>query len=311
MKAAIAWLTAFLLAAAGCDRRIEPFVPGEKPQAPDLAKIFPAGAERAAGPAAEMPAPPGRGAPPVAAPTRPIEGTLALAPDLAGSVPPGAVLFLMAHGVEAGALLAVQRIADPQFPLPFSIGPGEHGNQGAPFAGSIRISARVDSDGNASTHSTGDLLGSSPETHRSGDRGVSVIISETHTDDSTPFDDPTPLGSAPTGSSSIEGTVDLAPDLASRVPAGAVLFLIARTTERGPPLAVVRIADPEFPYPFSIGPEDRMIESMPFAGEIRISARVDSDGNATSRSPGDLQGAVELPNAPGDRGVALIIDEML
>jgi hypothetical protein len=73
----------------------------------------------------------------------------------------------------------------------------------------------------------------------------------------------------------------------------------------------VRVADPEFPFPFSIGPENRMIESMPFAGEIRISARVDADGDVTSRSPGDLQGAVETPRAPGDRGVVLVIDEGL
>ncbi len=167
------------------------------------------------------------------------------------------------------------------------------------------IAARIDSDGNATTHTPGDLLGESAETHRPGDSGASIVISKIHTDD------PTIAASAPADSPNIEGTIELAPNLAGRVPAGAVLFLIARTTERGPPLAVVRITDPEFPHSFSIGPEDRMIESMPFAGEIRISARVDSDGNATSRSPGDLQGAVELPSAPGDRGVDLVIDEML
>jgi hypothetical protein len=54
-----------------------------------------------------------------------------------------------------------------------------------------------------------------------------------------------------------------------------------------------------------------MIQSMPFAGEIRLSAYVDADGNAVTRSPGDLQGATETPNAPGDRGVRLLIDEVL
>ncbi len=305
MRVAIALPTLFLLFAAGCDRRVEPFVPGEKPQPPDLAKIFPAGAERAAQPVAGLPDSPGRVAPPVSALARPIEGTIELAPDLADSVPPGAVLFLMARGIEGDAPLAVQRIADPQFPLQFSIGPGEHAGPGAPFAGPIRISARIDADGNATTHSVGDLLGESAESYRPGASGASVVISKVH-----PVD-PTTADSVPAGSSNIEGTVELVPDLADSVPAGAVLFLIARTAERGPPLAVVRIADPEFPFPFSIGPENRMIQSMPFAGEIRISARVDSDGDASSRSPGDLQGAVETPHTPGDRGVVLVIDEML
>jgi hypothetical protein len=54
-----------------------------------------------------------------------------------------------------------------------------------------------------------------------------------------------------------------------------------------------------------------MNQSMPFAGELLITARVDGDGNAMTRNPGDLQGASGSPNAPGDRGVTLLIDEVL
>jgi hypothetical protein len=109
----------------------------------------------------------------------------------------------------------------------------------------------------------------------------------------------------------IEGTLELAPDLVGRVPPGAVLFVVARTAQAGPPLAVVRVTDPSFPLRFSIGPDDRMIQSMPFAGDILLSARVDADGDAMTRSAGDLRGASDVPSAPGDRGVTLLIDEML
>ena len=77
------------------------------------------------------------------------------------------------------------------------------------------------------------------------------------------------------------------------------------------PLAVVRIAEPSFPLAFSIGPDDRMIAARPFAGEIRITARVDADGNATSRSPGDLQGEAEGSHAPGATDVEVVIDQVL
>jgi cytochrome c-type biogenesis protein CcmH len=120
-----------------------------------------------------------------------------------------------------------------------------------------------------------------------------------------------PAAAAGATSAAIEGTLELAPNLTGRVPPGAVLFVIARNAESGPPLAVVRVADPRFPLRFSIGPDDRMIQSMPFAGEILISARVDADGDAMTRSPGDLRGASGIPNAPGDRGVTLLIDEVL
>jgi hypothetical protein len=54
-----------------------------------------------------------------------------------------------------------------------------------------------------------------------------------------------------------------------------------------------------------------MIESMPFAGDITITVRVDGDGNVMTRNPGDLQGGSKTPNAPGDRGVTLLIDTVL
>ena len=317
-----------LLASGGCDRRVEPFVPGEKAQTPDLAKIFPAGADRAARPAAALPsmprrgAPPARGAPPVEELAAPIEGTIELAPELAGSVPPNAVLFLMAHGEAGGPLVAAQRIAVQRFPIAFSIGSADHMMAAGSFSGPLRISVRIDTDGDAATRDAGDLLGSSAETHEPGDRGVVVLVSEVQAAESVTGAPPAaatgvnfagapPAAATGANPAAIEGTLELAPDLAGRVPPGAALFVIARTAPSGPPLAVVRVASRSFPVRFSIGPDDRMIQSMPFAGEIRISAHVDADGNAVTRSPGDLQGATKTPNAPGDRGVTLLIDEVL
>jgi len=311
-----------LLACIHCDRRVEPFVPGERPATPDLAKIFPAGAERAQQPSAAMPSASGRGAPPVSEQAAPIQGTIELAPELAQRVPPNAVLFLMARHEADGHPVAAQRIDSLQFPLAFSIGPEDRMMTTVPFAGPLLLSARIDADGNATTRGAGDLMGSSERAHEPGDRGVVVRIAEAL--DGSPTDamaQAPPIaapqspatGAPPTAAASeaIEGTLDLAPALAGRVPSGAVLFVIARTAQRGPPLAVLRIENPSFPLTFSIGPENRMIQSMPFAGDISISARVDADGNAMTKSPGDLQGTSAKPSAPGDRGVVLVIDEVL
>ena len=309
MDSRLAVLMIALLATEGCDRRVEPFVPGEKPQTPELTKIFPAGADRAARPAARLPSPPGRGAPPVRESAAPIEGTIELATGLAARIPPNAVLFLMARLPGGGPPVAAQRIDALRFPLAFSIGPEDRMMAAIPFEGPLRISARIDADGNATTRGVGDLLGSSAGAHEPGDRGVAVLISEVQTVESAAGAPP----AAATGADSavIEGTLELAPDLMGRVPPGAVVFVIARTAQRGPPLAVVRVEAPSFPLRFSIGPDDRMIQSMPFAGEILISARVDADGDAMTRNPGDLRGASEISNAPGDRGVTLLIDEAL
>lgn len=121
-----------------------------------------------------------------------------------------------------------------------------------------------------------------------------------------------PRGAAPVAAGApVSGTIRLAPELEGRVPEGAVLFLIARRGAAGPPLAVKRLSVPSFPFDFELGPEDRMIQTMPFTGPMELSARVDRDGNATSRTPGDLQGRLADPVSPGDAGLELVIDEVL
>src|SRR5262245_26181254 len=110
----------------------------------------------------------------------------------------------------------------------------------------------------------------------------------------------------------ISGTVVLAPEFQGRTAADAVLFIIARRGGTGPPLAVKRIPAPHFPYSFSIGPEDRMIKAMPFAGPIELSARIDTDGNATTKSPGDVTGTAQGgPVEPGATGVTILLDKPL
>lgn len=112
-------------------------------------------------------------------------------------------------------------------------------------------------------------------------------------------------------SAPIAGTIEIASDLADSAPAGSILFVIARPegARGGPPLAVVRIAEPRFPLSFAIGPEDVMIPSMQFAGPISLSARLDADGNAMTRSAGDISSAVAASLAPGAEGVRLVLSE--
>ncbi|MBW2396276.1 MAG: hypothetical protein JRG95_18640 [Deltaproteobacteria bacterium] len=109
----------------------------------------------------------------------------------------------------------------------------------------------------------------------------------------------------------LRGTIRLADEFESRVPPGAVLFLIARTGPGGPPTAVKRIPDPSFPLEFVLGPDDRMIQAMPFAGPFKLTVRIDADGNAMTRNPGDLQGEAEGSYQPGAEEIELLIDEIL
>ena len=111
LGAAVSLACFALFAASGCDRRIEPLDPNEKPRRPDLSRIF----RPEQDPFAEVtggggggPGPPGRVRAAAANADRPISGTIRLAPELADQVPAGAVLFLIARRGAGGPPLAVR-----------------------------------------------------------------------------------------------------------------------------------------------------------------------------------------------------------
>ena len=167
----------------GCDRNVEPFDPNEQPSAPDLSRIFPAGAEPEEEGPPGLPPAPGRGAPPLAAQASaaegpPVRGTVTVSDELAGRVPAGAVLFLIARRGDSGPPLAVKRVAQPRFPLEFSLGPEDRMLQTLPFAGELRITARLDADGNAMSRQPGDLEGRAPGAVSPGATGVAVVLDE-------------------------------------------------------------------------------------------------------------------------------------
>jgi hypothetical protein len=104
----------------------------------------------------------------------------------------------------------------------------------------------------------------------------------------------------------ITGTIALSDGAA--VPPGATLFVIARAGQAGPPTAVLRLPAPSFPFDFRLGPEDRMIAELPWQGPFVLTARIDLDGNATTRDAGGLEGRAAAPAAPGDTGVEIRLE---
>jgi len=88
--------------------------------------------------------------------------------------------------------------------------------------------------------------------------------------------------------------IELDPTLAGQIPAGAVPFLIAREPgmDRGPPIAVRRLVADRFPMRFELSARDSMAGEALF-GNLRIEARIDTDGNAMTRDAGAPQAVAE------------------
>ncbi len=105
----------------------------------------------------------------------------------------------------------------------------------------------------------------------------------------------------------ISGEVTIASGAA---PEGATLFIIARPkgATAGPPLAVLRVPSPRFPFSFELSQANVMIPSMRFDGEMDVSARLDVDGNAMTRDAADLEGRAAGSHAPGASGLTIALE---
>ena len=84
-------------------------------------------------------------------------------------------------------------------------------------------------------------------------------------------------------------TVTLQLDPAARAKSG-VLFVIARNPMGGPPAAVKRVMASSFPMTLTISQADSMM-GQPLPERLRIEARVDADGVATTRDPSEPHAA--------------------
>jgi tetratricopeptide (TPR) repeat protein len=91
---------------------------------------------------------------------------------------------------------------------------------------------------------------------------------------------------APAGNP-ISGTVELDPSVGTP-PDGAFVFVIARDAASPSPMpaAAKRLPARDFPLHFTLGAEDAVM-GRPLPDRITLEARLDTDGNATTRAPTD------------------------
>ena len=119
-------------------------------------------------------------------------------------------------------------------------------------------------------------------------------------------------GAATAAVAAINGTVKIAPSLASKIAPGDVLFIFARAVD-GPrmPLAIIRTTAGELPKTF------RLDDTMGMAGgpslssiaQVKIEARVSKNGDAIPK-PGDLRGESAVVS-PGMSNVDVMIDRVV
>ena len=89
---------------------------------------------------------------------------------------------------------------------------------------------------------------------------------------------------------SVSGTVELAPGLVAR--GQLVIAVRPAGVSAGPPIAVKMLGAVALPASFNVSSSDSMMgQQLP--EKVRIDARLDTDGNVMSRSPGDPQASAD------------------
>lgn len=124
---------------------------------------------------------------------------------------------------------------------------------------------------------------------------------------------PTTAKTAPSSSAQVSGTITVDPKLKTSVDPNAALFIIARSASSagGPPLAVKKIDKPSFPLSYSLSQENVMMQGTPFTGKITLTVRLDKDGNAVTRTPGDLTGEYKKnPVEVGAKNLDIVLDQV-
>ncbi len=115
----------------------------------------------------------------------------------------------------------------------------------------------------------------------------------------------------PSGPDVIQLSISVAPALADRLKNPAPLFIFARGTAGGPPLAVVRRGSNELPLTIEMSDANAMMQGVQISTmpELQLVARV-SMGGSPAAKPGDLFGEVKYSREAGQQ-VNIVIDQVV
>jgi len=109
----------------------------------------------------------------------------------------------------------------------------------------------------------------------------------------------------------ISGKIDITPELKNDVKESDTIFIIARHGASGPPLAVKKLSPQTFPTTYLLSQSDVMFAGSDFSGEVDVTVRVDKDGDAMTKNPGDLFGKTLHPIKVGSSNADVVINQKI
>jgi hypothetical protein len=112
----------------------------------------------------------------------------------------------------------------------------------------------------------------------------------------------------------IAGVLKLDAKVKDKVKDGDTIFLVARRADpSGAPgqiMAVKKMVAGTFPMKFQLDSRDAMMAGTKMEGPLVVSARVDKDGDAMTKNPGDVTGSLRVKSLPISTA-ALMLDTLM
>ena len=112
----------------------------------------------------------------------------------------------------------------------------------------------------------------------------------------------------------VSGVLRLDDKVKAKVKEGDAIFLVARQADPaggpGPILAVKKLTAAKWPVPFQLDNRDAMMTGTKLGGKVVVSVRVDKDGDAITKNPGDVTGASRPLDVPSEK-VVVTLDTVL
>ena len=184
--------------------------------------------------------------------------------------------------------------------------PGANPHAGMQMPGGPNPHAGMQMPGGPNPHAGMQMPGANPHGGAPMPGGIPAMnaAGEPTTPGGIPFDD----------KSVIAGTLAVPATNKDKVKAGDTIFLVVRRAEDsgapGPILAVKRLDAKSFPQPFVVDGRDAMMAGTALSGKVQVTARIDKDGNATTKNPGDLVGTSPVLTPPAKQ-VVINLDKVL
>ncbi len=126
-------------------------------------------------------------------------------------------------------------------------------------------------------------------------------------------------GAAPAAGAggAVAGTITLASGLENNIKPGSVLFVIVRRDagdgNRGMLVAATKhqVTAKSFPFNFLVTSANVMMQGTQLTGAVRLEARIDQDGDAISKQPGDIVGELKSVVQVGVKDATFALDKTL